>query len=95
MSILKEEGAGYGLTVSGDNPVFVQAVREGLSVCLFVCVASCIVYCLICILGGPAERVGVRPGDRILMVGQLCSSLHCLSVCLSSNTSILPLLCDR
>ena len=30
VSILKEDGVGYGLTVSGDNPVFVQAVKEGL-----------------------------------------------------------------
>ncbi|XP_062499608.1 rho guanine nucleotide exchange factor 12-like [Corticium candelabrum] len=28
VSILKEDGVGYGLTVSGDNPVFVQAVKE-------------------------------------------------------------------
>jgi C-terminal processing protease CtpA/Prc len=52
VSILKEEGSGYGLTVSGDNPVFVQAVKEG----------------------GPADRAGVRPGDRILMVNDRCVS---------------------
>lgn len=44
--VFRRDEQGYGLKVFGDNPVFVESVKEG----------------------GPADSVGLRPGDRIIRV---------------------------
>ncbi|GAV04772.1 hypothetical protein RvY_14998 [Ramazzottius varieornatus] len=44
--VFRRDEQGYGLKVYGDNPVFVDTVKEN----------------------GPADSVGLRPGDRIIKV---------------------------
>lgn len=34
--IIQKDEKGYGLTVSGDNPVFVQSVKEGEIFCYWI-----------------------------------------------------------
>ena len=39
--IVQRDENGYGLTVSGDNPVFVQSVKDGKMLILFGLVLNC------------------------------------------------------
>ena len=53
--IVQKDEKGYGLTVSGDNPVFVQSVKDSMysvcGVCVCVCVCVCVYLCM-CVGGG-------------------------------------------
>ena len=66
VTIVRDEssGGGYGLTVSGDNPVFVQSIKQGTLGKRMKTFESTFFVCL----GGSAWRAGVQSGDRILMV---------------------------
>lgn len=79
--IITRDDNGYGLTVSGFNPVFVQSVKEGRSIRQGAAVAHRSVLRLLyaglmifkCIplsriVDGAAARAGVRQGDRIIKV---------------------------
>ena len=45
--IVQKDEKGYGLTVSGDNPVFVQSVKDSMySLCVSVCVSACVCVCV-------------------------------------------------
>ncbi|XP_032495760.1 rho guanine nucleotide exchange factor 12 isoform X3 [Phocoena sinus] len=59
--IIQKDDNGFGLTVSGDNPVFVQSVKEGKAFLKTV-------LSLGSKQNGAAMRAGVQTGDRIIKV---------------------------
>lgn len=72
--IIQRDENGFGLTVSGDNPVFVQLVKEGKILPKTNSTTSRLrqehVWLRpVCGLDGAALRAGVQTGDRIVKVG--------------------------
>ena len=72
--IFQRDEKGYGLTVSGDNPVFVQSIKKGMLSSVrpstfyknnLICRNMCVT-----LVGGAAYCAGVQKGDRIIKVSE-------------------------
>lgn len=73
--IIQRDKNGFGLTVSGDNPVFVQLVKESKwnsGTRLTFPSRWRHSTPVVCVVDGAAMRAGVQTGDRIIKVRFLC-----------------------